>query len=63
MEKISKQKKKRPGMVQGPGWSAQRPGGDMKKAGKKAIAKKPGASTRPRPRPGGPKPKPIKRGR
>ena len=62
MEKISKQKKKRPGMVQGPGWSAQRPGGDMKKAGKKAIAKKPGASTRPRP--GGPvKPKPIKRGR
>ena len=61
MEKISKQKKKRPGMVQGPGWSAQRPG-DMKKAGKKMTAKKPGASTRPKP--GGPvKPKPIKRGR
>ena len=51
--------KRKPDM-QGPGWGTQRPGTMMKKAGKKAVGKKPGMSTRPKP--GGPvKPKPVKK--
>ena len=64
MEKISKQRKRKPGRIPGPtqpGGTAYIPQGPQAVQKKpKAVEKKPGASTRPKP--GGPvKPKPIKK--